>query len=41
MGRNVGDFNAGRGFVDPDPHLEDAGEDIDWMQTLITSPEKP
>lgn len=36
MPRNTGDFNLGRGFTDPDPYMEDTGEDFDWMQTELT-----
>jgi hypothetical protein len=36
MPRNIADFNTGRGFVDPDPYMEDTGEEFDWMQTNLT-----
>ena len=37
MGRNIADFHSGRGFVgDPDPYMEDTGEEFDWMQTNLT-----
>jgi hypothetical protein len=38
MGRNIADFNTGRGIVNdsPEEDIEDTGENFDWMQTNLS-----